>query len=86
MTEEQEAKALGQLKLQLNGVMMAKSLIRLRREKGAICSVCHSPDYNRLPPDPDTIGGGKPEFRCNQCGMLWSYGRDGGVFAELENR
>lgn len=56
------------------------NIIKKRREVGAICSVCKSPDYKQLPAD---FEGGKPNFKCNGCGRSWQYGRDGGKFAEL---
>jgi Zn ribbon nucleic-acid-binding protein len=58
-----------------------KSLIRRRREAGAVCANCHSPDYTMSPP---YYEGGKPNFTCNQCGKQWQYGYDGGIFKELE--
>lgn len=57
-----------------------KSLTRKRREAGAICDVCRSPDYKELPP---YIDGGKPNFICNSCGNAWQYGRNGGKYSEL---
>lgn len=57
-----------------------KSLIRRRREAGAVCSICRSPDYNVESPE---FEGGKLGFRCEQCGNFWNYGKDGGIYSEL---
>lgn len=61
---------------------MSKSLIHLRREAGAICGNCRSPDYREEEPDPEwpTI---KPRFICNSCGSSWCYGYDGGKYREF---
>ena len=61
---------------------MAKSIIRQRRERGAICGVCRSPDYTMYPPV-KSWGQTKPYFICNQCGHEWTYGLCGGMFSEL---
>lgn len=57
-----------------------KSLIRRRREAGAVCYECRSPDY-RIEPSKFGL---KPNIICNSCGAIWQYGRDGGIYAELE--
>ena len=62
---------------------MAKSLIRQRREQGAVCPVCRSPDYEIAFDDPEWI---KPRITCGQCGHWWCYGYDGGIYAELSER
>lgn len=59
---------------------MAKSLIRQRREAGAICSHCQSPDYRLDLSDEDAL---KPGFRCGSCGSSWRYGYGGGKYAKL---
>jgi hypothetical protein len=56
------------------------NIIKKRREAGALCCICKSPDYKQEPP---AFDGGKPNFRCNSCGHSWQYGRDGGKYAEL---
>ena len=59
----------------------AMNIVKERRSRGAVCAVCKSPDYTMEPPiDGETI---KPTFKCKQCGRSWSYGYDGGVYAEL---
>lgn len=44
--------------------------IKQRREQGAVCPTCKSPDYEYL---------GKPmmkhTFKCKSCGRGWEYGR-----------
>jgi hypothetical protein len=62
---------------------VSKSLIRRRRESGAVCFVCRSPDY-RI--EPNEIPGFKPNIICNSCGNLWQDGHDGGVYAALVTR
>lgn len=60
-----------------------RSLIRRRREQGAVCPECHSPDY-RI--EPNEIPSFKPWIICNSCGRMWMYGRDGGIYRELEEK
>ena len=60
---------------------MAKSLISQRRERGAICDVCKSPDYKML--KNESFEGAKPIFECGQCKNRWMYRYDGGKYAEL---
>lgn len=62
---------------------MTKSLIRKRREQGAICSNCQSPDYTITPSQ--VYKGGKPNIKCNSCDNSWQYGYDSGIYAELKN-
>lgn len=57
-----------------------KSLIRRRREAGAICGVCRSPDYKQFP---SYISGGKLNFKCQGCGHEWQCGYDGGVYSRM---
>jgi len=57
-----------------------KSLIKQRREQGAVCPICHSPDYHVEPAYP---GGWKPNIVCNQCKNTWQYGSNGGVYVRL---
>jgi hypothetical protein len=61
-----------------------KSLVRQRREQGAVCSVCRSPDYRTFPPNQEELRD-RPSFQCMQCGSWWTYGKDGGVFAKLSS-
>jgi transposase-like protein len=57
------------------------NIIKERRKRGAVCPRCKHPDYTAHPPIVgETI---KPEFRCKACGHSWSYGYDGGMYAEL---
>ena len=60
-----------------------KSLVARRRERGATCSVCQSPDYtmteNKTHPD------FKPDFTCTN-GHSWQHGKDGGKYAELASQ
>jgi transposase-like protein len=57
------------------------NIIKERRKQGAVCPRCKHPDYTMYPPvEGETI---KPEFRCAACGNSWSYGYDGGMYAEL---
>jgi len=60
---------------------MAKSLISQRREQGTICAVCQSPDYKML--KNESFEGARPIFECGQCENRWTYGNDGGKYAEL---
>ncbi len=60
---------------------MAQSIIAKRKEQGAICPRCKSPDYKMAPSD--IFKGGKPNFTCGSCGKGWQYGYDGGVYGEL---
>ncbi len=59
---------------------MAKSLIRRRREAGAVCPSCRSPDYSMTV---NVTIEFKPNIICGSCGNIWQYGYDGGVYAEL---
>jgi len=59
---------------------VSKSLIRRRREAGAVCCNCGSPDYRIEPAEWE---GGKPNIICGQCGNRWQYGKDGGIYTEL---
>lgn len=56
------------------------NLIKKRRQEGAVCPRCKSPDYEQQPAD---IEGGKLNFKCKSCGSFWQYGRTGGKYAEL---
>ena len=57
------------------------NVIKERRNQGAVCSVCRSPDYSMTPPiDGETT---KPSFTCKQCGNGWQWGKDGGKYADL---
>ncbi len=58
------------------------NILKKRRECGAICSVCKSPDYKEKPPH---FNGGKPNFTCNSCGRSWQFGKDGGKYSELRS-
>jgi hypothetical protein len=57
-----------------------KSLIRQRREMGATCDICNSPDYRIEPP---YEGASKPNIVCNSCGHSWQYGFGCGIYGEL---
>jgi transposase-like protein len=61
-----------------------KSTVAQRREQGAICPVCHSPDYKMFPSR--VFSGGKPNFICGSCGHEWQYGNDGGIYAKLAEK
>lgn len=63
---------------------MTKSLIRKRREQGAICNICQSPGYTITPSQ--VYKGGKPNIKCNSCGNSWQYSYDGGIYAELKRK
>lgn len=56
------------------------NIIKKRREAGAICFICHSPDYKMVGLNDVT---GRPMFECGQCGDRWTYGKDGGKFKKL---
>ena len=60
---------------------MPKSKMRIRRERGAVCFTCKSPDwiYEGRTWEPD----GKHQFLCLSCGRGWQYGRTESVFLEL---
>lgn len=60
--------------------MKHKNILQKRREAGAVCHNCKSPDYKQLSP---FIPDGKPNFECQQCGTIWQYGTNGGIYAEL---
>lgn len=60
---------------------MAKSVVKQRREQGAVCPRCQSPDYKMSPSD--VFADGKPNFTCGFCGNSWQYGYDGGIYAKL---
>ena len=62
---------------------MAKSIISQRREQGATCGVCRSPDYTTYPPK-KSLGQNRYYFICNQCGNRWTYGLSGGKYFELK--
>jgi len=59
---------------------MPKSLIAQRREQGATCSICQSPDYTQYPPH---HLGGKLNYICDSCGRWWQCGIDGGIYGKL---
>jgi len=54
--------------------------IKKRRESGATCTKCKSPDwkYNGLS-DP----GLKHQFVCNSCGNEWQYGKSLSTYTDL---
>jgi len=56
---------------------MSLELNQRRKEAGAVCWVCKSPNYELLPPP------FQPNIRCNSCGRVWIGPGDGGVYAEL---
>lgn len=56
------------------------NIIKKRREVGAVCHICYSPDYKQVAPYDK---GGKPNFICNSCGARWQYGYSGGKYAKL---
>jgi tRNA(Ile2) C34 agmatinyltransferase TiaS len=58
------------------------NIVKQRRVVSAVCSRCQSPDYTMISPCPEQ-GRNKPAFRCGSCGNEWSYGRNGGKYAEL---
>jgi transposase-like protein len=60
---------------------VAKNIIARRREQGAICPRCKSPDYKMSPSE--VFEGGKPIFICGSCGHSWQYGYNGGIYTEL---
>lgn len=51
--------------------------IKERREQGAVCSVCKSPDYEYLGKEI------KHEFKCKSCGRTWAYGRTESKYTRL---
>lgn len=57
-----------------------KSIIKERREAGAVCSVCNSPDYTIHPP---YEGARKPNIQCNSCKRWWQYGYTGGIYTKF---
>lgn len=57
-----------------------KSLIRRRREAGAVCPVCRSPDFYMWP---NGIPWLNPNITCRSCGHHWQNGRDGGEYGRL---
>ena len=65
----------------INGKEGDVNIIKKRRDCGAVCPRCKHPDYTMHPPvKGETI---KPEFRCKKCKNVWSYGYDGGKYAEF---
>lgn len=59
--------------------------IKERRNQGAVCKVCNSPDYTEYGTCQE-LGVTKLTFRCNQCGNTWQYGKDGGLYALLATK
>lgn len=57
------------------------NLIKERKKCGAVCPVCHHPDYVMEPIIPGETT--KPTFTCRRCNHFWSYGYDGGQYARL---
>lgn len=60
-----------------------KSIVAQRREAGALCPRCKSPDYKMTPSE--VFDGGKPNFTCGSCDRVWQYGYDGGIYSKLTN-
>jgi len=61
------------------------NIVKERRKQKAVCSNCQSPDYTMY----NTLlseGLTKPIFKCNSCGRLWQYGKDGGMYAQLATK
>lgn len=55
--------------------------IKQRKEKGAICLKCKSPDYTYLGRvfEPN----GKHQFQCNSCGHFWQFGTTESIYTNL---
>lgn len=60
---------------------MPKSLIARRKQQGAVCPICKSPDYTMSPNL--SFAGAKPDFACGSCSNAWQDGYDGGIYAKL---
>lgn len=56
------------------------NIIRKRREAGATCPRCRSPDYTMTPPVEGECD--RPVFKCTTCGNHWMYGKTGGVYKD----
>ena len=61
------------------------NIMKLRRENGAVCPECRSPDYLQFS-DPDLSSASKPNFECGSCGKIWQSGYDGRIYSELANK
>lgn len=61
-----------------------KSLISKRREVGAVCPKCKSPDYNYVGRvfEPN----GKHTFNCNSCNNQWQFGSTSSIYLELSTK
>lgn len=59
-------------------VAMALNKIKRRREKGAVCPKCKSPDWVYLGLQPF-----KHCFKCNSCVHCWSYGNKESKYTKL---
>jgi uncharacterized Zn finger protein len=60
-----------------------KTRVANARRDNATCPRCHTVNYNLEPP---TFNGGKPMFRCNDCGHLWCHGYSGGTYTKYAIR
>ncbi len=54
-----------------------KNRVANARTDDATCPQCHTVNYKLEPP---FFNGGKPNFRCNDCGRHWQNGYDGGQY------
>ena len=57
-----------------------KSIIKQRREQGAVCDICRIPDYEYLGREEISQ---KHQFKCNQCGHYWCYGKTESKYTRL---
>lgn len=59
------------------------NLVKARREEGAICHICKSPDYSYMGREWEPAG--KHNFKCNSCGSTWQYGNGDSHYLRLSN-
>lgn len=46
-----------------------------KRRSRPCCKVCFHPGYTR-----GTSDCGRPRFKCDKCGHIWTHGKDGGEY------
>jgi len=58
--------------------------IKQRRDVGAICPKCKSPDYKYNDrANSEFTDDGKHQFECNSCGKTWQYGKSESVYTKF---
>ena len=64
------------------------SKFKRRKDAGAVCPKCKSPDYTYNGRANQDMGeywkeNGKHEFTCNSCGKQWQFGKQSSHYTEL---